>query len=210
MTKNRAEEERVLSTGKIGPPRNGQLKLALQHNPQLLAVVLDGVLASPAGLDDVDVRFQKDALAEGDQPFVVDSLASAQGVDIEHRPASGPRNEIAVGARPDKERGEVDLERVCDPLQRRQRRHHGIALYLRQHAFRTTRQVGKRLLAEAFSKSGMLDSGAEKQRQHRRFLVGCGQGLPSVGQCVSRMWPLGLLNIVQLWQNYPLTINSEK
>src|SRR5438552_18822930 len=81
MTKNRAEEERILCTSEVGATADCQLELALEHQPELFALMLDRVLTAPVRLDDADIRLQQHAVAERNHPLILAAFAAAERTD---------------------------------------------------------------------------------------------------------------------------------
>src|SRR5690242_16212752 len=117
VTKNRAKEERILCTGKVGTAANDQLELPFQNQAELLPLMLDGVFAAALGRDSVDIGFQQNALPKGHKPLVLDPLATSQRVDIEHRPAAGAGHDFALRGI-GKKIGKGDFKRFGNSLER--------------------------------------------------------------------------------------------
>lgn len=164
MTKNRAEEERILCTGKVAPATDNQLQLTFQYQAKFFALMLDRIVTAASRLDNVDIGFQKHALPEGDEPLVLDAFALAKWINIQNRPAAWARNDIAAQGWAGEEVCKIDFESVSDAVQSRQRGYDPISLDLRQHALRTAGQIGERLLAHTFGQAGVTNAGTEQQR----------------------------------------------
>src|SRR5262249_2188603 len=117
MTKNRAKEERILCTGEIGTATDGQLELAFQYQAEFLALMLDGVLTTTLWLDDVDIGLEKHPFAERHQSLVLNTFASAEGIEIQDRPTAGSRNDVAARGRSREKACEIDFEGLSDALE---------------------------------------------------------------------------------------------
>jgi hypothetical protein len=163
VTKNRAEEERILGIGQVGHPAYRQFELPFQHQTELFAPMLNRVLATALRLNNMDIGLQQRSLAKWDQPFVFDALAPAQGVDFKDRAPSVPKDNIAIGGRAAKKGCQINIKRMGDSLQGGERGHRAVGLDLRQHALRAAGDIGKSLLAHPLGETGVANTGSKQQ-----------------------------------------------
>src|SRR3984893_6896934 len=176
-----AEEEASALRDRVGLAADDQLELALEHVADLLAVMLERTAHLAVGGKADDEAFKQPDIGKRPQALRGPAVALDDAAAGLARPLGRAVDHAGLFLGLRQERGDADIERPAQPVQRGERGSRAIVLDARQQAGRARRPLGEIMQGELLDATKVTQPAAEGGNVVRR--------LGSVGAPAPRRMP---------------------